>query len=135
MTGDELAAAAETLIGARFRLHGRDPATGLDCIGVLAAALARCDREYALPNGYPLRSLVQADPQEFAMKLGFIAQSGGVLPGDVHLLQPGPAQVHLAIAAPGGRFIHAHAGLGRVVGTPGPLPWPVIRRWRTLVTD
>jgi cell wall-associated NlpC family hydrolase len=35
-----LATAAETLVGSRFRLHGRDPETGLDCVGVVAAAMA-----------------------------------------------------------------------------------------------
>ena len=38
--GPALASAAEALVGARFRLHGRDPATGLAGLCVLAAALA-----------------------------------------------------------------------------------------------
>jgi hypothetical protein len=29
---DDLANAAAGFLGVRFRLHGRDPATGLDCI-------------------------------------------------------------------------------------------------------
>ena len=49
--------------------------------------------------------------------------------GDVLLLRPGPAQVHLAIVGAGG-LIHAHAGLGRIVLTPPPLPWPIERHWR-----
>ena len=39
MTAESLALAAEALEGAPFRLHGRDPVTGLDCIGVLAQSL------------------------------------------------------------------------------------------------
>ena len=34
-------AAARAAIGARFRLHGRDPATGLDCVGLVACAAPR----------------------------------------------------------------------------------------------
>jgi hypothetical protein len=36
----------------------------------------------------------------------------------------------LLIATTGGRFVHAHAQLGRVVLTPLPPPWPVVRQWR-----
>jgi len=50
--------------------------------------------------------------------------------GDVLVFAPGPAQLHLAIVAPGGGIIHAHAGLRRVVRTPFPLPWPIIGHWR-----
>ncbi len=35
----DLAAAALNLIGTPFRLHGRDPATGLDCVGLVAEAM------------------------------------------------------------------------------------------------
>ena len=38
-TGEALATAAEQLIGIPFRLHGRNPETGLDCVGVVAAAV------------------------------------------------------------------------------------------------
>ena len=55
MTGEDLARAALGLKGAPFRLHGRDPATGLDCIGLFAVAMARAGRPVALPNGYALR--------------------------------------------------------------------------------
>jgi hypothetical protein len=58
MTGDELAAQARALVGAPFRLHGRDPETGLDCLGVLAAALAACGISARLPNGYVLRNRI-----------------------------------------------------------------------------
>ena len=56
MSGAALAAAAESLVGTRFRLHGRDPDTGLDCVGLLAASLAAIGRAAPLPNGYRLRA-------------------------------------------------------------------------------
>lgn len=125
-----MAQAAERLIGAPFRLHGRDPATGLDCIGVLAAAARACGLAVNWPTGYPLR-LSRLDawlppPQA----LGFTEVSGPVEPGDAIMLTPGPAQFHIAIAAQGGGWIHAHAGLRRVVLTPELPAGPIIAHWR-----
>ena len=45
------------------------------------------------------------------------------------LVRPGPLQLHLMIGT-GAGFVHAHAGLGRVVETPGLSPWPVLGWWR-----
>jgi cell wall-associated NlpC family hydrolase len=132
MSGEALAAAAEALVGARFRLHGRDPATGLDCIGVLAAALAAIGRPASLPTGYGLRAHRLPPLDDVAASCGFVANAAPVAPGDVLLLRMGPCQYHLAIAARAGGFVHAHAGLKRVVAMPGPLAWPVVRCWRLL---
>jgi lipoprotein Spr len=51
------------------------------------------------------------------------------VPGDLALVRPGPLQLHLMILVPGG-FVHAHAGLRRVVEMPGASPWPVMGWWR-----
>lgn len=130
MTGERLAAAAEKLAGAPFRLHGRDPATGLDCIGVLAAALTAAGCGGRLPNNYTLRSHAMPDTSQIARVCGFIPAVDRIETGDVVICRVGPCQFHLAIALGGNRFVHAHAGLARVVITPGPLPWPVIQHWR-----
>ncbi|WEK45625.1 MAG: peptidoglycan endopeptidase [Candidatus Andeanibacterium colombiense] len=130
MSGAALAHAAEGLIGAPFRLHGRDPATGLDCVGLLVAALAAIGRHPPAPLAYGLRNRDIAGPLAFARGMGFAEVIGALLPGDVLLADAGPLQQHLLIAAPGGGLIHAHAGLRRVVATPGPLGWPLLRHWR-----
>ena len=54
--------------------------------------------------------------------------------GDVLLLDVGPSQLHLAIVGVDGGIVHAHAGLRRVVLTPYPLPWPIVRHWRLAQT-
>jgi hypothetical protein len=36
----------------------------------------------------------------------------------------------LLLTAPPHGFVHAHAGLRRVVTTPAPLPWPIECHWR-----
>ena len=51
--------------------------------------------------------------------------------GDVLLVEAGPGQHHFLVLVEEG-FVHADAGLGRVVETPGAVPWPVIAAWRVL---
>lgn len=129
--GCALAEAAQDLIGCRFRLHGRDPATGLDCVGLVGAALVRIGRPVALPTGYRLRTGTwSALPAQIADH-GFVVAEGADRPGDLWLIQPGPGQLHLAVLDPALRHrIEAHAGLGRVVATPLPLLQPRLARWR-----
>lgn len=130
MTGTELAQAALALVGCRFRLHGRDPSTGLDCVGVLHAALARCGHTAPLPDTYTLRLRDPApwlpDPQA----CGFRPAAPPHAPGDAVLVQVGPAQVHLALCAPDRGWIHAHAGLRRVVHQADLPAGTVIHHWR-----
>lgn len=132
MSGQALARAAEALAGTRFRLHGRDPATGLDCVGLLAAALAAIGRPAPLPTGYALRMRILPALETVVSACGFGETSAPFAPGDVLMLRVGPCQYHLAIAARGSRFVQAHAGLRRVVIMPGPPDWPVLCRWRLL---
>jgi cell wall-associated NlpC family hydrolase len=131
-SGEALAQAAEALAGSRFRLHGRDPATGLDCVGLLAAALRAIGRPAPLPTGYAWRSRTLPALADIVRACGFAPSAAPLLPGDVMLLRPAPCQHHCAIAASDGRFVHAHAGLRRVVVMPGPPVWPVLYRWRLI---
>ena len=126
------AAAAAALRGTPFRLHGRDPATGLDCVGLVAAALKRCGRAVVAPEGYALRALSVAPLLGFAARNGFAAADVAAVAeaGDLILLRLSPIQAHLAIALDGERFVHAHAGLGKVVIGHGALPGETIARWR-----
>lgn len=124
------AAAALELIGARYRLHGRNPAEGLDCVGVVAAALRRSGRAAVAPHGYTMRQADCSALERFAGPNGFIKVERD---GDLVLVMANPVQPHLLIRVPGG-FVHAHAGLGRVVFLPGETPWPITCEWR-LRTD
>lgn len=130
MTGDRLAQAAQSLVGAPFRLHGRDPALGLDCVGLVHAAFAAAGLPVDAPRTYALRNTRIDDALAFAGRAGLVDAEGPVAPGDILLVRPGPAQFHLLVAVHTARFVHAHAGLRRVVATPGPLPWPISRHWR-----
>ncbi|HEX9807079.1 MAG TPA: peptidoglycan endopeptidase [Alteraurantiacibacter sp.] len=128
--GDALARAALELAGTRFLLRGRDPATGLDCVGLVACALEAAGRRAALPHDYAIRNRSVAHLLHFARDAGFGEAAGAIAAGDLLLVRTAPAQYHLLIAAPPNGFVHAHAGLRRVAITPGPLPWPIERRWR-----
>lgn len=115
------AAAARALIGARFRLHGRDPASGLDCVGVVAMACG-----VAAPTGYPLRG---GDADAVAAALDRVLARGEGTPGNAVLMRAGPGQLHLGVLTDTG-MVHADAGLRRVVERPGAPPWPVLGYWR-----
>jgi cell wall-associated NlpC family hydrolase len=128
--GAAFAAAAQTLVGTPFRLHGRDPDFGFDCVGLVAAALERAGREAHPPAAYRLRQSDVSELTEAAANSGFAAVTGPVEPGDVLLARPGAGQHHLLVASLTGGFVHAHAGLRRVVHSPAPLAWPVLRHWR-----
>lgn len=130
LPGESLASAARALVGTRYRLHGRDPATGLDCIGLLAASLAAIDRPARLPTGYSLRMVEVPNVEDVARTAGLAACSPPFAPGDVVFVRIGPCQFHLAIAVHCDGFVHAHAGLRRIVTVPALGDWRVIGSWR-----
>lgn len=130
MSGNAVAARARALVGARFRPQGRRADRGLDCVGLVALA-AKLPEEL-VPTGYRTRSV--AGEEVSALDFG-----GRIRPvpiadaraGDVLLAEAGPGQHHFLVLIENG-FIHADAGLGRVVETPGAVPWPLIAAWRVL---
>lgn len=134
MSGPALAAAAQGLIGARFRLNGRAPDTGLDCLGVLAAALAAIGRPAALPTHRSLRQRGPVDGDGLARDAGLVTARQPIEPGDVLLVRCSPVQLHVLVALGAERFVHAHAGLGRVVAGARDPAWTVAGHWRLPAT-
>lgn len=130
MSGADLARAAEDLVGAPFRLHGREPASGLDCVGVLTAAMASIGRPIIAPNGYAMRRRELGGWLALAGVWGFAEANDPIEPGDVLMFTVGPVQFHLAIAACEGCLVHAHAGLRRVVLGPSGPDWHPAGHWR-----
>lgn len=126
--GAEVARRALDLVGVRFRLHGRSAEAGLDCVGVVAQAVGNssidvpCD--YSLRGDYLGRVAANLDRRGFRAIDGAPTRSG-----DIILCRISDRQLHFAIATDDG-FVHAHAGLRRVVLTPPPFPWPILGHWR-----
>jgi murein DD-endopeptidase / murein LD-carboxypeptidase len=128
LRGHRIARRARSLVGIRFRPQGRDPMLGLDCVGTAAAAAdipaGRVRRDYAM-RGQHLAAIehelcdlgCQPVPVERAVA------------GDLLVCHAGPAQFHIVVRT-WNAFVHADAGLGRVVERPLPIPWPVAAAWR-----
>ena len=130
MSGDAIAAAAQQCLGAPFRLHGRDPATGLDCVGLVGWALGRAGQGATIPVDYGLRGMGHRRVVAFAQAQKWQDQMDyPPPPGTILLMQPGPAQIHLGIIS-GRQMIHAHAGLRRVVAAPLPPLAAIAAMWR-----
>ena len=109
-----ITSAARGCVGARFRPHGRDPAYGLDCVGVAAVAFGE-----SVPGDYAIRGGSVAEVARAARAAGLSAVTPDqARDGDLVLINAGPGQLHLAILTEVG-FVHADAGLRRVVETPG----------------
>lgn len=129
-------ARARALIGTRFRLHGRLHGrcvpkvtdAGLDCIGLVAAALdAR-----AVPTGYRLRHGSDASLAAGFAAAGLRRVTDGA-PGDVVAFAVGPGQRHVGLWT-GTGIVHACASAGRVIETAmpidGPPGWVRVGSWR-----
>lgn len=125
--------AARGAVGAKFRLHGRDPRFGLDCVGLSALAMRAAGYGGPVPCDYGLH---QDSAEAFLILLdaGGMARVDHPQPGDLMLFPVGPAQFHLGIKVPGG-FVHADAMLRRIVERPGKPPWPVVACWRVIDED
>jgi lipoprotein Spr len=122
---ERIVARARALIGVRFRPQGRSAATGLDCIGLAAAALG----VPAVPRDYPPHGggITRLNGALAAAGLREVSEARA---GDLLVAAPATARLHLAIAT-GTGLVHADAGLRRVAERPGPPPWPVLGIWRT----
>lgn len=111
--GREIAAAARGCVGTPFRLHGRVPGRGLDCVGLVAHAgrsLGLSDHD---ETAYGL-SGSGARLEAGLARAGLARVAGEAEVGDVLLFDLGRGLLHVAVMSEHG-IIHAHRGLGRVV--------------------
>lgn len=126
----QLAEAASGCLGIPFRLHGRDPRIGLDCVGLVAVSLVAVGAQPSIPTGYALRNR-SIDPWLICADHCSLAPASGTpQAGDILLFHTGPCQQHLAIAWNASTIIHAHAGLRRVVRQPLDRSFRIQAHWR-----
>lgn len=127
---ERILTAARACVGSRFRFQGRDPAIGLDCVGLADFTYRSVGAEPMLPAGYALRGGDLRDAEAWLSASGFASIiEGAASAGDLLILRPGARQLHLAVHS-GGGFIHADLGLRHVVETPGRPSWPLLGSWR-----
>lgn len=124
---DAVAARAMSQIGTPFRLRGRTAGVALDCVGLVAHALDVAEP----PNFYSLKGTKIGFIKSCMDNLGLcrIDTSIPIQTGDIAVVECTEGQFHLMIAAADG-WVHSHAGLQKVVHTPGQNPWPIIAYWR-----
>lgn len=123
VTGQTIAARALAQIGTPFRLHGRSPGVALDCVGLVAYAIGAGD----VISDYSLKGVKLDFILSYMDSIGLqvVARSTHLSDGEVVIVACSPRQFHLMIRAAGG-WVHSHAGLRKVVHTPGASPWPIV---------
>ena len=122
---DDFTGRARALVGTRFRPQGRSAALGLDCVGLVLAAYG-IDAG-AVRRNYRLRGDYRGEIEE--RLAAFFRRVGERRPGDLLIMNPAPDQLHLGVWT-GSGLVHAHAGIGRIVETPGEPAWRVFGIYR-----
>ena len=131
--GVQAFAAARSMLGCRFRLQGDDPATGLDCVGLIRAAYRKAGIELTGLANYPMRGWSEKKIIDSIDASGLERWAGTHQEGEIVMLRLPARQIHFALQGHD-LLIHAHAGLRRVVASPTfALPAP-IQRWRVTPT-
>ncbi len=126
---ERIAAYAISQMGVAFHLHGRTDGRALDCVGLVHNALLHADISIKNMPDYTMRG-------DYAAQISHCFVASGLRPitaaqmgvGDIAHVICGPRQSHLIIQCLDG-FVHAHAGLRRVVMTPKPIAWPILAAW------
>ncbi len=128
--GEQAVARARAAIGVRFIAQGRDPAIGLDCVGLVLLAYAieaagvRDDYRLGGAHRGPILAFANARFRRVARPRRRA--------GDLLLLRPGAAQWHLGIWT-GDGLLHADIVSRKIVERPGPPSWPVAAALRPRV--
>lgn len=117
-------------MGVPYRLHGRNPAFGLDCVGLVAHSLSESGGILPVIPPYGLRNSRYGFVTNLAQNAGFEAVTDDFRCGDFLCAIPGPAQLHLLIVLGPKLLVHADAGRRQVVRIMAPLPWPVMHHFR-----
>ena len=120
---EAIAARAMGQIGTPFRLHGRTPDVAMDCVGLVAHAID-CHKA---PKNYSLKGMQLSEIVSYMDNIGLspLCDSVDICNGDVAVVASSPRQFHLMVRAANG-WVHSHAGLRKVVHSPGASPWPIV---------
>src|SRR3546814_6871779 len=85
------------MVGVRFRPQGKDPVTGLDCVGLVWAAYAAAGRRLVRPANYPLRGWGLERIEGALAVADFVRADDAMRAGDVALIGHPAGQYHLGL--------------------------------------
>lgn len=124
MTADDILVAARSCLGAPFRHQGRDPATGIDCAGLIVVVARSLGVPVADVSGYgvtPMCGQLEAalDAQSHLSRL---PERLLMRPGDVLLIRFAGEPQHLAVLGDG-TLIHCYETSGKCVEHDFPESW------------
>jgi hypothetical protein len=117
---------ARALAGTPFRSQGRG-ADGLDCVGVAMTVFGIAEGD--VRRNYRTRGDHLGEVRAFLSKGFRRVPATQLRPGDLMLMTVAKDQLHIGVKTNAG-FVHAHAGLRRVVETPGAPEWPLLGIYR-----
>jgi hypothetical protein len=117
----QFAAEVASMVGVRWRRHGRDPARGLDCAGPAIAALRRCgiepvdsrDYDALRPDDEMLWRLCRSNGEG----QGWDDRGEGRL--GLCAWEPGGCARHLVVMVGNREIVHVDASVRSVVRVPG----------------
>jgi len=117
---------SRALVGTRFRPQGRSE-TELDCVGVVLSTFGLAND--TVRRDYRMRGDHRSEIESKLMERFRRVPKAQLRTGDVMLLEIATEQMHLAVRTERG-FVHGHAGIGRVVETPGLPEWRLLGVYR-----
>lgn len=125
---EKFACAAQSCVGAPFRLQGRDPSIGLDCVGLIAW----CARACALPVDHLPTYTLTSEASELVPHLvaaGFdLRDAAWPQVGDVMIFDMNNRRNHVAVCTNLG-MVHADMRFRRVV------EHHIDEAWRSQITQ
>ena len=123
---EDFVARARALVGCRFRPQGRSPELGLDCVGLALCTYGMKDvfrRDYRLRGDHAAE--LRAGLQSGFRRIGRARARAG----DLLLWRISTDQLHLVVLTEAG-YVHADAGIGRIVEVPGSAPWKLVASYQ-----
>lgn len=127
LSARDIVGRARSLTGTPFRPQGRDPRTGLDCVGLAMHAFAIPAE--SIRRDYRLRGAHREEMERELLRFFRRIPVTKLRPGDLLVCAVSAQQLHLAVQSDRA-FIHADARLRRIVETPGKPAWPIASAFR-----
>lgn len=118
---------ARDFLGVPFRPQGRDPLVGLDCVGLTMLVFDIPVQKIPFRYRISQRQCMNAIVEQLGKYFDEVAKVDSVS-GDLLLIEVGEGRAHFAVRG-AGSHIHAHAGLSRIVESPG-MPREATRSFR-----